>query len=92
MNHTAALAVLFELFGMLLLIIKTGCRGISPSQSTPMLPPDHGVSLDANVSQAHWQQLKNMSVVLMLLNVSFPKVWIATSSTVTKTRYPSLHL
>jgi len=45
-----------------------------------------GVSLDANISQARWQQLKNMSVdALMLLNVSFPKVWIATSSMPTKT-------
>jgi len=29
-----------ELFGMLLLIVKTG-RGIRPGQSAPMLPPDH---------------------------------------------------
>jgi len=30
----------FKLFGMLLLIIKTG-HGIRPSQPAPMLPPDH---------------------------------------------------
>ena len=29
-----------ELFGMLLLIVKTG-RGIRPGQPAPMLPPDH---------------------------------------------------
>jgi len=39
-----------------------------------------GVALEAIVSQARWQQFKNMSAdALMLLNVSFPKVWIATS-------------
>jgi hypothetical protein len=39
-----------------------------------------GVGLDAIVSQARCQQLKNMSTdALMLLSVVFPKDWIATS-------------
>jgi len=39
-----------------------------------------GVALDAIVSQARWQQLKNMSAdALMLLSVFFPKDWIVTS-------------
>ena len=39
-----------------------------------------GVALDVHVSQARWQQLKNMSAdALMLLSVFFLKDWITTS-------------
>jgi len=38
-----------------------------------------GVALDAIVSQALWQQLKNSADALMLLSVFFLKDWITTS-------------
>jgi len=45
-----------------------------------------GVALAVHVSQAHWQQLKNMNAdAFIFLSLSFLKVWTATSATVTKT-------
>jgi len=44
-----------------------------------------GVALDVHVSQARWQQLKNMSADALLGSIiSFPKVGNATFSAVTK--------
>jgi len=44
------------------------------------------VALDVHVSQARWQQLKNMSAdALVGFIISFPKVCIATFSAATKT-------
>jgi len=42
-----------------------------------------GVALDVHVSQARWQQLKNMSADALV--GSFPKICNATFSAVTKT-------
>jgi len=45
-----------------------------------------GVALDVHVSQARWQQLKNMSADALIGSIiSFPKVCDATFSAATKT-------
>ena len=45
-----------------------------------------GVALDVHVSQARWQQLKNMSAFIAIGSmISFPKVCNATFSAATKT-------
>jgi len=45
-----------------------------------------GVALDVQVSQARWQQLKNMSNLIAIGSmISFPKVCNATFSAATKT-------
>ena len=44
-----------------------------------------GVALDVDVSQARWQQLKNMSAIIEIGSmISFPKVCNATYSAATK--------
>ena len=44
-----------------------------------------GVALDVHVSQALWQQLKNMSAIIAIFSmISFPKVCNATFSAATK--------
>jgi len=52
-----------------------------------MLPPIvMGVALDVHVSQARWQQLKNMSADALIGSmISFPKVCNAIFSAATKT-------
>jgi len=45
-----------------------------------------GVALDVHVSQARWQQLKNMSALIAIGSmISLPKVCNATFSAATKT-------
>jgi len=52
----------------------------------PTFPIIMGVALDVHVSQARWQQLKNMSALIAIGSmISFPKVYNATFSAATKT-------
>ena len=79
-----------ELFGMPLQIVKTvmgptNLAGLHRCFCQIIM----GVALDVHVSQARWQQFKNMNAdALIFLISSFPKVWTATSATATKSSKP----
>ena len=79
-----------DLFGMPLQIVRSARSHGGHPDDLVEVPEFHliimGVALDVHVSQARWQQLKNMSALIAIGSIiSFPKVYNATFSAATKT-------